>query len=210
MDYLLEVRANVLERIKASQAVTKVMSGAESRDVYARYLMNVWHYAQHSAIVIGTAGARAVTRDPKLADYLLHHAREELGHEEWALQDLKAMGVKGEEVCASRPVPSCAAMIGYEYYIAGHANPIGLFGWLYVLEAMGDDLGEIMSRQIRESLKLEQGVKFLAGHGEADEEHTADLTVQIRDHVRDEDRAEVHHVADVVAELYTRMFDEIA
>jgi pyrroloquinoline quinone (PQQ) biosynthesis protein C len=210
MDYLLEVRANVLERIKASKAVTKVISGTESRDVYTRYLMNVWHYAQHSAVVIGTAGARAVTRNPKLADYLLHHAREELGHEEWALQDLKALGVDGAEVCASRPVPSCAAMVGYEYYVAAHANPIGLFGWLYVLEAMGDDLGELMSKQIRETLKLEQGVKFLAGHGEADEEHTADLTVQIRDHVRDEDRADVHHVADVVAELYTRMFDEIA
>ena len=81
MEHLLEVRRDVLERIKASKALTKLRSGEGGREVYAKYLMNVWHYAQHSAIVIGMAGARAVADNPKLADYLLHHAREELGHE---------------------------------------------------------------------------------------------------------------------------------
>ena len=100
-------------------------------------------------------------------------------------------------------------MIGYEYYIAGHANPIGLFGWLYVLEAMGDDLGQVVSEQIGDTLGLTSGLKFLAGHGEADEAHTADLTIQIRDHVGPEDRPDVHHVADVIAALYTGMFEEI-
>jgi heme oxygenase len=210
MEYLLQVRRNVLEQIKASRAGTRVLSGEGSREVYTKYLMNVWHYAQHSAIVIGMAGARAVARAPELADYLLHHAREELGHEQWALDDLAALGIGKDEVRASRPVPACAAMIGYEYYIAAHANPIGLFGWLYVLEAMGEDLGGTIAEKLRADLGLEQGVKFLAGHGEADEAHTADLTQQIKEHVSDEDLTDVHHVADVVADLYTRFFDEVA
>jgi pyrroloquinoline quinone (PQQ) biosynthesis protein C len=210
MEHLLEVRRSVLQRIQATPGVARVLAGEGTREFYGRYLTNVWHYARHSAIVIGMAGARAVPDDPELAHYLLHHAREELGHEQWALEDLAALGVGREEVEASRPVPSCAAMIGYEYYVAGHANPVGLFGWLYVLEAMGDDLGHLASEQIRAGLGLEGGVKFLAGHGEADEAHTADLTVQIRDNVKPADRPDVHHVADVVAELYTRMFDELS
>ena len=78
----------------------------------------------------------------------MHHADEELGHEQWALDDLAVLGVPAQLVRASRPVPACAAMIGYEYYIAAHANPVALFGWLYTLEAMGDDLGSRIARNV--------------------------------------------------------------
>lgn len=209
MTYLLKVRGEVLAGIKATDTLTNLMAGKLAPRVYARYLTNVWHYAQHSAIIIGTAGARCVTDNPALAHYLLHHAREELGHDQWALDDLAAMGIGEEEVRASRPTPACAAMVGVEYYVAMHANPVGLFGWMYILEAMGDDLGFLASDSISDSMGLAEGVKFLAGHGEADAEHTVDLTEQITENVRDGDAADVNHVADVIAELYVRMFEEI-
>jgi heme oxygenase len=106
-------------------------------------------------------------------------------------------------------------MIGYEYYVAGHANPIGLFGWLYTLEAMGDDLGgaaaQAVQAQLGGAVEGGRGVRFLAGHGVADQEHTADLTEMISAHVRTpQDKADVHHVADVVGDLYVRMFQQIA
>ena len=210
MDYLLKVRQQVLEGIKATDTLTNLIAGKLEPRVYARYLTNVWHYAQHSAIVIGTAGSRCVTDDPALAHYLLHHAREELGHDQWALDDLAAMGIGEDAVRASRPTPSCAAMVGVEYYPAMYANPVGLFGWMYVLEAMGDDLGFLASDSISSSMGLAGGVKFLAGHGEADAEHTVDLTEQIAENVRDGDAADVNHVADVIAGLYVRMFEEIS
>jgi len=98
---------------------------------------------------MGTAGSRCVTDDPALAHYLLHHAREELEHDQWALDDLAAMGLAG-------------------------------------------------------------GVKFLAGHGEADAEHAIDLTEQIAENVRDGDAADANHVAEVIAGLYVRMFEKIS
>ncbi|TDI41303.1 MAG: hypothetical protein E2P02_15080 [Acidobacteria bacterium] len=180
-----------------------------TREVYARYLTNVWHYAVHSAVVIGMAGARCVPENPKLGDYLLKHAREELGHDLWALQDLKALGIDEQAVRATRPVPACASMIGIEYYWAAHANPVGLFGWMYILEAMGDDLGSESARRIKDGLKLPEGVKFLAGHGDADEGHAADLTREITENVKPADMDDVHHVADVVADLYVRIFQQI-
>jgi hypothetical protein len=116
MQYLTAVRKRVLDGITATPIVASVLSGDADSQAYARYLTNVWHYAQHSSTVIGLAGSRCVARHPRLADYLLHHAREELGHEQWALDDLAVLGVPPESVRASRPVISCAAMIGYEYY----------------------------------------------------------------------------------------------
>ena len=44
------------------------------------------------------------------------------------------------------------------------ANPVGLFGWLYVLEAMGDDLGGMVAKALGNALQLDSGLKFLAGH----------------------------------------------
>jgi heme oxygenase len=210
MQYLTAVRKRVLEGITATPIVASVLSGDADPQAYARYLTNVWHYAQHSSTVIGLAGSRCVARNPRLADYLLHHAREELGHEQWALDDLAVLGVTPESVRASRPVVSCAAMIGYEYYVAGVANPVGLFGWLYVLEAMGDDLGGMVAKALGSALQLDSGLKFLAGHGEADVEHTRDIIEQIEQHVDEQDLPDVHHVADVVADLYVRMFHELS
>lgn len=209
MDYLLKVRQSVFERIKTSSAFSKLSDEDTAYKAYRHYLTNVWHYAQHSAIVIGIAGTRAVSQNTKMADYLLHHAREELGHEQWALDDLAAFNISADDVRASRPVTSCTAMIAYEYFIAAHANPIGLFGWLYVLESMGEDLGHTMSTHLAEKLNLKSSVKFLSGHGDADKSHTFDLTIQLTENLFEQDISDVHHVADVTADLYTRMFDEI-
>ena len=209
MDHLLQVRARVRNGLLSFKGVADVLAGNPDPGLYVRYLMNVWHYARHSATVIALAGARCVDADPKLAAYLMRHAEEELGHDQWALDDLAAFGVGEETVRESRPVPACAAMIGYEYYTAGHANPVGLFGWLYVLEAMGDDLGGLVSERLSGGLDLPDGVKFLAGHGVADEEHTREITEQITDNVRAADLPEIHFVAEVVGDLYVRMFEEI-
>jgi pyrroloquinoline quinone (PQQ) biosynthesis protein C len=209
MDHLFTVRRRVLGAIQAAPAVRRLFEGRPSRETYKVYLTNVWHYAQHSTTVIGLAGTRCVRDNPPLADYLLHHAREELGHEKWALEDLAAIGVDKANVLNSRPLPSCAAMIGYEYYVAGHANPVGLFGWLYVLEAMGEDLGPIVSERLSITLGPSAGVRFVRGHGEADEAHTKDLAKQITTHVRSADLGEVNHVAEVVARLYVGIFEEL-
>jgi pyrroloquinoline quinone (PQQ) biosynthesis protein C len=209
MDHLLEVRQYVHEAIQTAPAVQQILNGQPALASYKAYLTDVWHYAQHSAAVIGLAGARCVADNPMLADYLLHHAREELGHEKWALDDLAAIGVAHAAIASTRPSPSCAAMIGYEYYLAGHANPVGLFGWLYVLEAMGEDLGPVISQRLSKALGATDHVHFIQGHGEVDVAHTKELTQQISTHVRAADMPEINHVADVIARLYVGIFQEL-
>ncbi len=209
MKHLESLRANVREGLFALDGIQAAVAGQVDAAFYRRYLENVWHYAQHSSAVISLAGSRCVNFHPKLAEYMLHHALEELGHDTRALEDLAALGADVDAVQQSRPVPACAAMIGFEYYTAGHANPVGLFGWLYVLEAMGEDLGHLIAQQIAAGLTLPNGVKFLAGHGDADEDHTREIIEQIQSNIPAADMPDVLHVADVVANLYVRMFEEI-
>ena len=211
MEKLLQTRARVREAIVETPLVASLMAGRISRDAYADYLRNVFAYAEHSAKVIALAASRCMNSHPGLARYLLHHAEEEQGHDRWALDDLADLGYSQAQVTAVDPVPSCSAMIGFEYFTAGHANPVGLFGWLYVLEAMGDDLGSDVAGKVDEALSLGgKALRFIAGHGVADVEHTADITTQIDRHLAaPEDRRAVEHVADVIAMLYVGMFREI-
>ena len=212
MDHLLAVRQRVLRELTGIETIQAVLAGKPDLALYGRYLTNVYHYACHSAEVIALAGARCARSHPEASRYLLHHAEEEMGHELWALDDLKALGMDETTVRATRPVPACAAMIAFEYYIAGRSNAVGLFGWLYVLEAMGDDLGKNVAAGLQRGLGGSQrGVKFVAGHGVADHDHTADLTRVISQHITaPHDIADVSHVADVSADLYVRMFHQIS
>jgi pyrroloquinoline quinone (PQQ) biosynthesis protein C len=212
MGHLVAVRQRVLAELNDVRAIQALFSGKPDLAAYARYLVNAYHYAQYSPKVMALAAARTTDSHPELSRYLLHHADEEQGHHKWALEDLSDLGVKETEARATRPVPACASMIGYVHYIAAYANPVGLFGWMYVLEAVGNDLGATAARKLTAALgpkASDRGLRFVARHGVSDADHTKDLSQQIETHVRGDDMADVCHVADVVADLYVRMFREI-
>jgi pyrroloquinoline quinone (PQQ) biosynthesis protein C len=211
MEHLPAMRKQVVEELLRTRIVQSVLDGTVDRDAYARYLVNAYNYAQYSPRVMALGASRALATHPELASYLLHHATEETGHDLWALADLGELGVPEAEARSRRPVPACSALIGYIHFVAGHANPIGLFGWMYVLEAVGNDIGTEIGRRIDEGLKLGgKALRFVAGHGIADADHTTEITEKIQKHLTDPgDLRFVEEVAEVVGDLYLRMFREI-
>jgi pyrroloquinoline quinone (PQQ) biosynthesis protein C len=210
MAYLRSVRERVFSELSDVRALKALFAGTPDRTAYVRYLINAYHYAQYSPKVMAMAAARCTDTHPELATYLLRHADEEQGHHKWALEDLRDFGTGEAEARATRPVPSCSAMIGYVHYVAAYANPVGLFGWMYVLEAVGNDLGAVTAQRLKASLGSGgRGLRFVARHGVSDADHAKELAGQIEAFVRDADMADVCYVAEVVAELYVRMFREI-
>jgi pyrroloquinoline quinone (PQQ) biosynthesis protein C len=219
VDGLHKLRKGLDSRLRQTEIVKMALGRSEDAkekqkliDRYVLYLSRVAaQYSPHSPIVMALAASRCLASHPEMANYLLHHAGEEQGHDSWAFQDLGSLGLTSEKIRSANAVPSCEAMIGYTYYIAGHANPVGLFGWMYILEAVGDDLGREAAHGIRQNLGLaEDGVLFVAGHGEADKVHIKELEEQIAKYgAKGQDRADILRVAEVSAELYLRMFQEV-
>ena len=211
MDRLLELRKQVAEGLATTRIVRDVLDGKPNRDHYVRYLETARWYAQYSPVLMGLASSRMIRSHPELGRYLLEHGRDEEGHDAWALEDLVELGVDAGSAIAAPPVPSCAALVGFVHFLAGHDNPVGVYGWMYVLEAVGDDLGTEVGRLLDEGLGLGgKAIRFVAGHGVADHEHTAELTEMIGRHVRaPEDVEAVDRAAGVVADLYVRMFREV-
>ena len=211
MDRLIMLRKQVAEEFQCTRLFKTLFAGAFDTTAYVRYLLNAYYYAQYSPKIMALAASRCIDSHPDLGAYLLHHANEERGHDLWALEDLRDLGVNEAEARSARPVPACAAMVGYVHYVAGFSNPVGVFGWMYVLEAVGSDLGAVVADRLKTMVGgSTAGLRFVTGHGVTDVRHTDELARQIQDHVRrDQDLADVTHVAEVVADLYPRMFREI-
>ncbi len=208
----MELRAmqeQVSGRIMSTQIVQRLTQGNITRDQYRAYMSDVYCYALHSAQVIALAGTRLVLTHPPLAEYLFRHAGEELGHDQWAASDLADLGMSPGDIRAIVPSSPCARMIGLEYYYAAHANPVGLFGWMFVLESLGGKIGGRIAQAVDQALQLNgKGIYFLGGHGEADTHHSEDLFTVISENVRSaEDRAAFLYMAREAEDLYCGMLD---
>ena len=181
---LRQIQEQVVRDVQSSALVQAIASGSVRSEQYAAYLTDVYHYASHSAQVISLAGSRLVLSHPALANYLFGHAQEELGHELWAASDLRELGYSDSEIAASSPSEACTRMLGLEYLYAAHLNPVGLFGWMFVLESLGGKVGGSIAHALDVALNLEgKALYFLRGHGEADAHHCEDLARMIGEHV---------------------------
>ena len=181
---LRQMQQQVATRLMSTQLVQALQKGQATRDHYRAYLIDVLAYARHSSIVIGHAASRLVLSHPPLAQYLFHHADEELGHEQWVASDLRDLGLSDSEIEDTQPSSACLRMIGLEYFYAMHDNAIGLFGWMFVLESLGGRVGGGIAEAIDKSLRLEgKALYFLRGHADADSHHAEDLYRVISEHI---------------------------
>lgn len=206
---LRQIQNDITDRLMSTRIVNALKRGEMTRPQYRTYMQDVFCYALHSSQVIGLAGCRLVLSHPALSQYLLHHATEELGHDKWAASDLRDLGLTDNEISAIKPSPPCLRMIGLEYYYASHANPVGLFGWMFVLESLGGRVGGSISQAIDQSLGLHgKGVYFLRGHGEADAHHSEDLYAVITEGVTSpQDRDDFLRMIRESEDLYRGILD---
>jgi len=113
-----------------------------------------------------------------LAAYYERHAREELGHDEWVLDDLAVLGIGREEVLARRPSTEVAALVGAHYYWVRHVHPVALLGYLAVLEGNPPDAAELDEVRRRTGLP-DAAFRTLKLHAHLDEQHRDDLWDEI-------------------------------
>lgn len=203
------LQETVTNRLMSTEIVRRVMRGDLTLDQYKSYMADVYCYALHSSQVIALAGSRLVLSHPPLAQYLFRHAEEELGHDKWAASDLRDLGLGPSDIGSIVPSSPCARMIGLEYYYAAHANPVGLFGWMFVLESLGGKIGGGIATAVDQALQLGgKGTYFLRGHGEADAHHSEDLYDVISANVESAaDRADFLYMARESEDLYCAILD---
>ncbi|CAM5499542.1 iron-containing redox enzyme family protein [Streptomyces griseus] len=109
-----------------------------------------------------------------LAAYLEEHIREEAGHDDWLLDDLRAAGGTPEDALGPLPSPLTASLVGSQYYWIEHHHPVALLGYIAVLEGYAPAPG-LTGRIARLTGLPATALRTVREHSVLDTEHLDEL-----------------------------------
>ena len=183
------------------------VDGKLSLETYIAFLTQAYHHVKHTVPLLMACGARLPERLEWLRSAIAEYIEEELGHQEWILNDLAACGADPEAVRHGQPALATELMVAYAYDRIARHNPVSFFGMVNVLEGTSIALATRAAAAIRGSLELPPtAFSYLNSHGSLDLEHMRFFEDLMNRLDADEDREAVVHTARVVYRLYGDMF----
>jgi heme oxygenase len=194
------------EHLLAAPIVADCLQGRVARDSYLAFLGQAYHHVRHTTPLLMTLGGRLPERLAWLRRAVAEYIEEEIGHEEWILNDIAAAGGDAEAVRTSQPDLPAELMVAYAYDLIQRQNPAGFFGMVFVLEGTSVALALLAADRIQQALGLpDQAFSYLRSHGTLDQEHTRHLA-DLLERMTPDDQAEVLRCAKVFFKLYGDVF----
>jgi heme oxygenase len=153
-----------------------------------------------------SVGGRLPERLAWLRSAVAEYIAEEIGHEEWILNDIAAAGGDAAAVRASQPELPAELMVAYAYDLVNRGNPAGFFGMVFVLEGTSVALALMAADRIQQALDLPgKAFSYLRSHGTLDQEHTKHLA-ELLEQMDAADQQEVVRCARIFYRLYGDIF----
>lgn len=187
MFYNQLLEATTLERRQLFD-VPLVKAGAIGQVTLAAYiafLTEAYHHVKHTVPLLMACGSKLPEEYEWLREGIAEYIEEELGHQDWVLNDIAASGGDKEAVRNGRPSVATEVMVAYAYDMVQRVNPIGFLGMVLVLEGTSTTFASQASVLLQTSLKLpNQAFTYLSSHGALDVGHTefyTDLVNKIED-----------------------------
>jgi pyrroloquinoline quinone (PQQ) biosynthesis protein C len=186
--------------------IADCLEGRVSRASYLAFLGQAYHHVRHTTPLLMSLGGKLPDRLGWLRRAVAEYIEEEIGHEEWILDDIAAAAGDREAVRASRPDLPAELMVAYAYDLIARGNPAGFFGMVFVLEGTSVALALTAADRIQLALDLpDAAFSYLRSHGTLDQEHTQHLA-QLVNAMEPDDQAEVVRCAKVFYKLYGEIF----
>lgn len=195
------------ERLLNAPVIQACARGEVSMDTYTAFLTQAYHHVRHTVPLLMACGGRLGPEYEWLREAIAEYIEEELGHQEWILNDLATCGVDPDSVRHGRPSLPIELMVSYLYDCIQRGNPLGFFGMVQVLEGTSVSIATPMAQIIQQRLNLPPGaMSYLTSHGELDQDHIR-FFEGLMDRVESgDDRQAIIHSANVVYRLYGDMF----
>lgn len=182
------------------------LQGRVTLESYRAFLGQAYHHVRHTTPLLMTLGGRLPERLGWMRRAVAEYIEEEIGHEEWILDDIAAAGGDAQAVRNSRPGLAAEVMVAYAYDTIQRGNPAAFFGMVYVLEGTSVALALTAADRIQQVLGLpDKAFSYLRSHGTLDQEHTQHLA-RLVDAMSPADQADVAHAARVFFKLYGDVF----
>ncbi|SDD75284.1 TenA family transcriptional regulator [Aquimonas voraii] len=190
--------------------VQRALAGRIGREEYAAFLGQAYQHVRHTVPLLMACGARLPASHEWLRRAVAEYIEEEIGHEEWILDDLEALGEDRARWAASTPLHATELMVAYAYDSIARVSPLSFFGMVLVLEGTSVALATRAAEAIEQSLGLPRtAFTYLRSHGDLDIEH-AGFYERLMDRIEDPaEQAVIVHAARRFYRLYADIFRSI-
>ena len=193
-----------------AEIINRSLQGDIDLQDYVNFLQQAYHHVKHTVPLLMAVGARLPEEKEWLRTAVAHYIEEEVGHQEWILNDIAACGYDKETVRHSKPNFATELMVSYAYDLVNRVNPIGFFGMVLVLEGTSVSLADLAANRIRDVLQLpERAFSYLRSHGSIDQSHIKYLEDIINRFENPDEQALVSHAAKTFYQLYKGIFDSL-
>jgi pyrroloquinoline quinone (PQQ) biosynthesis protein C len=182
-------------------------SGALSLDSYVAFLGQAYHHVKHTTPLLMACGARVPQDKEWLRDAMAEYIEEEVGHQDWILNDIAACGGDAAQTRAEQPGAAAELMVAYAYHTIDRGNPVGFLGMVLVLEGTSVRIATEAAENLRRNLGLPAAAfTYLTSHGSLDLSHMEFYKGLVNRLDSDQDRRQVIHCAKRFYRLYGDVF----
>ncbi len=212
---LLEATQKERDSLMSLPLITQGATGNISLETYIAFLTQAYHHVKHTTPLLMTCGGRLAAEYEWLRTAIGEYIEEEMGHQEWVLNDIQACGADKESVRNSQSPETAASqatelMVAYAYDMINRINPVGFFGMVLVLEGTSTAVATQAGEQIMDKLNLPKtAFTYLMSHGSLDISHLAFYESLMNQISNPEDQAIVIHAAKNFYKLYGDIFKDI-
>jgi pyrroloquinoline quinone (PQQ) biosynthesis protein C len=210
-DELLKETEHERTQLLSLPLITHGATGNVSLQTYVAFLTQAYHHVKHTVPLLMACGGRLSEQYEWLRTAIGEYISEEMGHQEWVLDDIASCGFDKQAVRNGQPSLATEVMVAYAYDMVHRVNPIGFFGMVLVLEGTSTVVATVAGQNIMKNLNLTpKSFTYLLSHGALDVGHT-DFYKDIVNKISSEsDKTLLIHAAKNFYKLYGDIFSDIA
>lgn len=209
-DALLKATETERNTLMSLPLITEGGAGNISLETYVAFLTEAYHHVKHTVPLLMACGGRLSEEYEWLRTGLGEYIEEEMGHQEWVLNDIAESGFDKEEVRAGTPSLATEVMVAYAYDMVHRVNPIGFFGMVLVLEGTSTAVATQAGQNLMKSLNLApKSFSYLLSHGDLDIGHVAFYEGLVNQITDKKDQALLIQSAKNFYQLYGGIFRDI-
>lgn len=204
---LQEQTAEARAQFLATPIIGRALRGEIDRETYVAFLTQAYYHVKHTVPLMMAVGSRLNDDYNWLRTAAAEYIEEEIGHEEWILNDIRACGADADAVRDGQPVLATELMVSYAWDTIQRRNPVGFFGMVLVLEGTSTAIATQAAEVIQQALNLpNQAFSYLLSHGSLDQEHIVFFENLMNRIDKAADQAAIIHAANVFYTLYGNIF----
>lgn len=195
--------------------ITQGAQGQISLSTYIGFLTQAYHHVKHTTPLLMACGGRLPEHYEWLRTAIGEYIEEEMGHQEWILNDIAECGEDKEAVRAGSSANTKASvatevMVAYAYDMINRVNPVGFFGMVLVLEGTSTAVATQAGEKLMQTLNLpKKAFSYLLSHGSLDISHVSFYESLVNQITDANDQAMLIHSAKVFYQLYGDVFRTI-